>query len=162
MAQEVKVADTIRHLNIVQGAADKMLEPAIDTYGEQKTGMILSAFDRKTGKPLTKLPQAPNDIRWSERTGPGCSNANLQQDLYRTLYELFRLTGHKRYDEASGKAVADFLRIAQHPTMGLLAWGWGEHLYWYCLEDRLVDHDPGQTHEQKPPKDPMFDQAARM
>ncbi|HEV7301558.1 MAG TPA: hypothetical protein VGN72_19495 [Tepidisphaeraceae bacterium] len=142
-------ADPQRYLQVVQRTADTLLDTGVDTYGSEKTGMILSVLDRKTGKPLTKLPKAPHGVRWGDRTGPGGSNANLQQDLYRTLYHLSRITGDKRYAEASDKALSDFLRIAQHSETGLYAWG--EHLYWNCVKDMVGDHDPGNTHEPKRP-----------
>lgn len=138
-----------RYLDIVQRACDTLLENAVDTYGEQHTGMILSVLDRQTGKPLRNLPKAPSGVRWGDRTGPGGSNANLQQDLYRVLYHLSRLTGDSKYAEASDRALVDLMRITQHPETGMFAWG--EHLYWNCVEDRLGDHDPTQTHEQKRP-----------
>ncbi|MFA8020255.1 hypothetical protein [Bremerella cremea] len=145
-AAEPASSDT-KYLEVVRNTVDKILENGRDTYGEQQSGMILSVLDRKTGKPLRSLPKAPAGVRHSDRTGPGGSNANLQQDLYRTMLHLSRMTGEERYEQAAQTALVDFVRITQHPETGLLAWG--EHLYWNCVDDRLGDLDPNQTHEPK-------------
>ncbi len=136
-----------KYLDVVRRTADVILENGRDTYGEQKSGMILSLLDRKTARPLSSLPKAPAGIRHGDRTGLGGSNANLQQDLYRALQHLSRLTGDARYAQAAHAALVDFLQITQHADTGLLAWG--EHLYWNCVDDKLGDLDPNKTHEPK-------------
>lgn len=146
-AEKAAVLGTSPYLEVVRSSLDTLLENALDTVGEQRSGMILSVLDRKTGRPLTTLPQAPTGVRKGDRTGPGGSNASLQQDLYRVLDHLSRLTGETRYREASRQALVDFARITQSPVTGFFAWG--EHLYWNCLEDRLGDLDPNGTHEPK-------------
>ncbi|MEZ5945038.1 MAG: hypothetical protein R3C18_26935 [Planctomycetaceae bacterium] len=135
------------YLTVVRRTVDVILENGRDTYGDQHSEMIISVLDRRNGKPLQRLPQPSQGIRHSDRVGPGGSNANLQQDLYRTMLHLSRLTGDARYEQAARAALQDFIRITQHPDTGLLAWG--EHLYWNCLEDRLGDLDPNKTHEPK-------------
>ena len=136
-----------RFLNVVRRTVDVILENGRDTYGDQHSEMIISVLDRKNGKPMRRLAQPPQGVRHSDRVGPGGSNANLQQDLYRTMRHLSRLTGDPRYEQAARTALQDFIRITQHPDTGFLAWG--EHLYWNCLEDRLGDLDPNKTHEPK-------------
>ncbi|MCA9063033.1 MAG: hypothetical protein KDA96_08240 [Planctomycetaceae bacterium] len=136
-----------RFLTVVRRAVDVILENGRDTYGDQHSEMIISVLDRKNGRPLRSLPQPPQGVRHSDRVGPGGSNANLQQDLYRTMLHLSRLSGDTQYEQAAQAALRDFIRITQHPDTGLLAWG--EHLYWNCVEDRLGDLDPNRTHEPK-------------
>lgn len=140
-------AEETPYLDAVRKTADALLTSALDQYGKERSGMILSVLDCETAKPTRLLPQPPFGVRHSDRTGPGGSNANLQLDLYRTLFHLGRLTGDPRYGEAAKIALVDFMKITQHPETGLLAWG--EHLYWNCVEDRLGDLDPNRTHEQK-------------
>jgi hypothetical protein len=119
-----------------------------------------------TTKPLHNLPKAPDGVRTEDRTGPGGSNTNLQQDLYRTMHHLSRLTGDPRYSAAAHAALVDFLRITQNPDTGLLAWG--EHLYWNCFDDCLGDstgngesiHTWSQAYGKT--KDPYFDHAVRV
>lgn len=135
-----------RFLNVVRRTVDVILENGRDTHGDQQSEMIISVLDRKNGKPIRSLPRPPQGVRHSDRVGPGGSNANLQQDLYRTMLHLSRLTGDMQYEQ-SARALRDFIQITQHPDTGLLAWG--EHLYWDCIEDRLGDLDPNGTHEPK-------------
>lgn len=138
-----------RYLDVVQRSADVLLAKAIDTQGPERTGMIISVLDRRTGEPLTALTSFPNGIRLQDAIGAGGSNFNLQQDLFRALQHLSRLTGDKRYDEVVLPSLKDFLRFAQHPSTGLVAWG--EHLYWDCFTDTVGDApaSPTNTHEQK-------------
>ena len=70
--------------------ANAMLEHGRDTYGPQKTGLFLSALDRKTLSPLKVRPQAPAGIREGDRPGePGQplvgANLHLDQNLLRLL-----------------------------------------------------------------------------
>jgi hypothetical protein len=146
-ASEEAADSESRFLNVVRRTVDVILENGRDTYGDQHSEMIISVLDRKNGKPMRSLPQPPQGVRHSDRVGPGGSNANLQQDLYRTMLHLSRLTGDTRYEQSARAALQDFIQIAQHPDTGLLAWG--EHLYWNCIEDRLGDLDPNRTHEPK-------------
>ena len=148
-----------------------MLVNARDTYGQEHSGMIISILKCENAKPLvindlyfrdenplygitysdgSFLPIPPSGVRKPDRTGLGGSNANLQQDLFRTMEHLSRITGDQKYKNAAYTALRDFLRITQHPETGFLAWG--EHLYWNCFEDRLGDDlEPGKIHEPKRP-----------
>src|SRR5690349_1280181 len=81
-----------RYLAPVQKACDALLNEAVDDLGPQKSAMIMSVLDMKTGKPLAKLPKPPTGVRNGDRCAPFGSNANIQQDLYRVLDELSRIT----------------------------------------------------------------------
>lgn len=131
MAQTTLPSD--RYLQLVRKSADALLENGRDTMGQQQSAMILSVLDRRTGRPLAELPKAPAGIRNTDRTGPYGSNASVQMDLYRVLMELSRLTGDEKYASAGRDGIVDCLKITQHPTTGLLAWG--EHLFWNCQTD---------------------------
>ena len=54
-------------LKVVQRYADTMLERGRDTYGPQKSGLLLSALDRTTLAPLTSRPAPPGGL---PRTAP--------------------------------------------------------------------------------------------
>lgn len=146
-AEPASPAGSSRYLDMVRRTADALLEHGRDSYGQQHSAMILSVLDAKTARPLAALPRAPAGVRQGDRTGPGGSNANLQQDLYRALQHLSRLTGDERYARAVRDALVDFLRITQHPDTGLLAWG--EHLSWDCVNDALYDPYGTTIHEPK-------------
>jgi hypothetical protein len=99
-----------RYLTVVRRAADALLAAGVDDFGPQKSALILSVLDPKSGRPLGKLPKAPSGVRASDRCPPYGSNANLQQDLYRTLDDLSRITGDARYAQASLAALVDYSR----------------------------------------------------
>jgi hypothetical protein len=143
-----------RYLAVVRKAADAILAEGLDTHGPVKSAMILSVLDAKTGKPLEKLPKAPTGVRSGDRSPPFGSNANIQQDLYRTLDELSRITGDDRYRKASHAALIDFLRLAQSPTTGLLAWG--EHMSWDCLNDKAAASTPADKLIHEPKRDLLY------
>ena len=145
---------TGRYLAIVRRAADALLNEGIDVYGPQKSALIISVLDAKTGRPLEKLPKPPSGVRAGDRSTPYGSNANIQQDLYRTLDELSRLTGNQRYERASHAALVDFLRLTQNPDTGLLAWG--EHLCWDCLHDRAAAARPDLKMIHEPKRDLLY------
>lgn len=85
-------------VTVVYRYADAMLEHGRDTYGPQKTGLLLSALDRTTLAPLTNRPAAPAGVREEERAGAKegpLTGANPQHDenLLRLLYMLSELSG---------------------------------------------------------------------
>lgn len=143
-----------RYLTVVRKATDALLTEGVDIYGPKQTAMIISLLDTKTAKPLEKRPKPPTGVRGSDRVVPYGSNANIQQDLYRVLDELSRITGNERYTKASHAALVDFLRLAQSPETGLLAWG--EHMCWDCLNDQAVAAVPTDKLIHEPKRDLLY------
>jgi len=136
--------------NVVYGYANAMLEHGRDTYGPQKTGLFLSALDRKTLSPLKVRPKAPAGIREGDRPGePGQplvgSNLHLDQNLLRLLYFLKGLSGEDRYPQAADEALKWFLKNTQSPNTGLLPWG--EHLCWDVMTDKVASGHREPVHE---------------
>ena len=77
-------------LEVVKGYADTMIEHGRDTYGPQKSGLLLSAFDRMALKPLTTRPAPPGGVRRGDRVGPAWMplvGANPQVDQNQWLLE---------------------------------------------------------------------------
>lgn len=137
-------------VNVVYGYANTMLEHGRDTYGPQKTGLFLSALDRKTLGPLKTRPPAPAGIREGDRpAAPGQplvgANLHLDQNLLRLLYFLKGLSGEDRYPQAANDALKWFLENAQSPSTGLLPWG--EHLCWNVMTDQLASGHREPVHE---------------
>ena len=130
--------------------ANAMLEHGRDTYGPQKTGLFLSALDRKTLGPLKNRPPAPAGIREGDRTGePGQplvgANIHLDQNLLRLLYFLKGLSSEDRYPQAADDALKWFLENTQSPNTGLLPWG--EHLCWNVMTDKVTSGHLEPVHE---------------
>lgn len=123
------------HLLIVRATVDALLAHGIDRWGPEKTAMIISILDRKTLEPFEKLPKAAAGAREGDRSNVYGSNANMQQNLYRTMFLLSDITGEPRYAEAAEAALVDFVCRTQSPATDLL--GWGEHLFYDLSEDRV-------------------------
>ena len=130
--------------------ANAMLEHGRDTYGPQKTGLFLSALDRKTLGPLKVRPPAPAGIREGDRPGePGQplvgANPQLDQNLLRLLYFLKGLSGEDRYPQAADDALKWFLENTQSPNTGFFPWG--EHLSWNVMTDKIASGHQEPVHE---------------
>src|SRR5215211_6235578 len=85
-------------LQVVRHYADAMIEHGRDTYGLQKSGLLLSALDRTTLAPLKVRPAPPGGIRRGDRPGRPWSAMNganpmLDQNLLRVFYTLSEITG---------------------------------------------------------------------
>ena len=135
---------------VFYGYANAMLEHGRDTYGPQKTGLFLSALDRKTLSPLKIRPKAPAGIREGDRpAAPGQplvgANLHLDQNLLRLLYFLKGLSGEDRYPQAANDALKWFLENTQSPNTGLLPWG--EHLCWNVMTDKVASGHREPVHE---------------
>jgi hypothetical protein len=138
------------YLDVVRKYADTLIDKARDTYGPVKSGLILSAFDRTTLKPLTTRPASPGGIRRGDRSGPiweplTGANPQLDENLLRILYTLSELTGDKRYAQAADAELKWFFENAQSPKTGLLCWG--EHLAWETMTDKPISGGDESMHE---------------
>jgi len=128
-------------IGVVYAYADAMLQHGRDTYGPRKTGMLLSALDRETLKPLDTRPAAPAGVLDGRRPGAVGkplvgSNLQLDQNLLRLLYFLKGLSGEDRYPEAADAALKWVLNNGQSANTGLLAWG--EFLSWNVMSDEVA------------------------
>src|SRR2546427_11994677 len=91
-------AGSTNWLDLVRRYADCMIERGRDTYGPQKSGLLLSALDRTTLAPLPVRPAPPGGIRRGDRSGRPWSamngaNPHLDENLLRVLYSLSEITG---------------------------------------------------------------------
>ncbi len=135
-------------LSVVYRYADAMLEHGRDTYGPQKTGLFLSALDRKTFAPLTYRPAPPTGVREGDRVGvaPGpLLGANPQHDenLIRVLYTLSELSGKRDYRDAADAELSWFLKSAASPVTHLFPWG--EHMFWNVVTDEPMPDQHSTT-----------------
>lgn len=140
-------------LPLVRRAVDALVERGTDRWGSERTAMIISILDRRTLEPpQAKMPRAPAGVRAGDRTNAFGSNANLQQNLYETMFQLSEVTGDAKYRDAATAALVDFVRRTQSPATELL--GWGEHLFYDLNRDAVGTDDAGGTphppiHEMK-------------
>jgi hypothetical protein len=138
-------------LDVVRRYADTMIERGRDTYGPQKTGLLLSALDRMTLSPLAARPAAPLGLRREDRVGRPWetligANPQLDENLLRVFYTLSEITGDARYRTVADEELAWFLKNAVSPATGLLPWG--EHMSWDVLSDEPIAAGAGlSVHE---------------
>jgi len=138
------------YLSVVRRYADAMIEHGRDTYGTQPSGLLLSALDRHTQRPLVTRPAPPAGIRREDRVGLPWraltgANPQLDENLLRVFYALTDLTGDPRYRETADHEVRWFFEHTGSPVTGLLPWG--EHLSWDVFLDRPISGGTDLTHE---------------
>jgi hypothetical protein len=137
-------------LQVVRRYADTMIEKGRDTYGPQKSGLLLSALDRLTLAPLTVRPAPPGGIRRGDRPGRAWSamngsNPQLDQNLLRTFLTLTEITGDPRYAKVVDEELKWFLENTMSPKTNLLPWG--EHLSWDVIYDIPIGGGDEMMHE---------------
>lgn len=148
--QRIAAAPSTNFLAVVRGYADAMIEHGRDTYGPQKSGLLLSALDRMTLKPLAVRPAAPGGIRRGDRPGRAWSamngaNPQLDQNLLRVFYTLTELTGDKRYAKTADEELKWFFENTMSPKTSLLPWG--EHMSWDVIYDQPISGGDEMMHE---------------
>jgi len=136
--------------NVVYGYVNAMLDHGRDAYGPQKSGLFLSALDRKTLAPLTTCPPAPAGVPSVGCAGPRGgplvgANPQTDQNLLRLLYFLKGLSGEDRYAQAADAELRWFLKNTPSPQTGLLPWG--AHLSWNVMTDEVACGTEQPLHE---------------
>src|SRR6267142_4542286 len=138
------------YLNVLRRYADTMLDRGRDTYGPQKTGLLLSALDRMTLAPLTIRPAPPGGIRRGDRPGQPWSamtgaNPHLDENLLRILYSLSQITGDSKYAKVADEELTWFFKNTLSQKTDLLPWG--EHLSWDVVADKPISGGEEAMHE---------------
>ena len=124
-----------RYLDAVRTFADNVLKYGRDTYGPKKTPLFVDGLNIHTHEPVKWI--TPDGEEWI------VSNLSSQQNLFRTLDGLSRVTGDPKYREAAEEAIRYAFENIQSPS-GLFYWG-GHAAY-----DAKADKPCGRmTHELK-------------
>jgi hypothetical protein len=137
-------------IDIVRLYADTMIERGRDTYGPQKSGLLLSALDRTTLGLLQVRPAPPGGIRRGDRPGRpwvemNGANPMLDQNLLRVFYTLSEITGDARYARVADEELTWFFNHTMSPGTSLLPWG--EHLSWDVVHDVPISGGDEMMHE---------------
>jgi len=137
-------------LETVRRYADAMIERGRDTYGPQKSGLLLSALDRTTLGLLQVRPAPPGGIRRGDRPGRAWEEMNganpmLDQNLLRAFYTLSEITGDARYAKVADEELTWFFNHTMSPKTSLLPWG--EHLSWDVVHDVPISGGDEMMHE---------------
>jgi hypothetical protein len=118
------------YIAVVYRYADTMLEKGRDTFGPQKTGLLLSAIDRTTLAPLTNLPAAPAGVRAGDRING--ADPQHEQNLLRLLYTLSELSAKPAYREAADAELKWLLQNTESPFSR-----------WDVIKDELIPGNAG-------------------
>jgi hypothetical protein len=153
-AASALAATPTNFLEVVRRYADAMIEHGRDTYGPQKSGLLLSALDRKTLSPLKVRPAPPGGIRRGDRPGRpwvemNGANPMLDQNLLRVFYTLSEITGDGRYEKVADEELTWFFNNTMSPKTNLLPWG--EHLSWDVILDAPISGGDEMMHEYARP-----------
>jgi hypothetical protein len=137
-------------LAVVRDYADAMIEHGRDVYGPQKSGLLLSALDRKPIGLLSVRPAPPGGIRRGDRPGRpwvemNGANPHLDENLLRILYTLSEITGEPRYAQVADEELSWFFDNTMSPRTSLLPWG--EHLSWDVVHDIPISGGEEMMHE---------------
>ena len=126
-----------RRFAAVLSFADKVIEQGRDVYGAKHTPLFVDGLHVHTGEP----------VRWRFQEDAWIiSNMANQQNLFRTLAGLSRLTGEPRYVEAAKDAIAHMF-AHQRSDSGLLYWG--GHQFVDLETDTNVGEFDANCHEFK-------------
>ena len=89
--------DSSKYLDTVREFADNVLKYGRDTYGPKHTPLFVDGLNIHTHEPVEWI--APNGDRWIR------SNLASQQNLFRTLGGLTRVTGDPKYKQAATEVI---------------------------------------------------------
>ncbi|MHC4538871.1 MAG: ankyrin repeat domain-containing protein [Planctomycetota bacterium] len=107
-------SDPNRYLNAVRTFADNVVKYGRDTYGPKHTPLFVDGLNIHTREPVKWI--AANGHRWT------LCNLASQQNLFRTLDGLTRITGDPQYKQAAMDAIKYAFENLRGPN-GLLYWG---------------------------------------
>ena len=122
------------YLGVVYRYADAMLQRGRDTYGHEKTGLLLSCLNRTTFAPVDDRPLAvpAND-----------------QNLLRVLYTLSELSGKPAYRDAADAELKWLLQNAASRKAQLPPWD--DHFAWDVVADAPAGDRRGTTNPRLRP-----------
>lgn len=131
----VGTAKESKYLDVVREFADNVLKYGRDTYGPKKTPLFVDGLNIHTHEP----------VKW-KRKGEVWYLSNLasQQNLFRTLDGLSRVTGNPKYRKAAEEAIRYAFENLKNSN-GLLHWG-GHVAYDAQADDICME---GYVHELK-------------
>ncbi|HUU16095.1 MAG TPA: ankyrin repeat domain-containing protein [Sedimentisphaerales bacterium] len=132
------VNESSKYLNAVREFADNVLKYGRDTYGPKHTPLFVDGLNVHTHEPVKWM--APNGDNWI------LSNLASQQNLFRTLDGLSKITGDPKYKQAAMDAIKYAFANLRSPN-GLLHWG--GHVAYDALADEMCTGRGTYVHELK-------------
>ncbi|TET85145.1 MAG: hypothetical protein E3J37_02540, partial [Anaerolineales bacterium] len=115
-ASNSKANENSKYLDAVREFADNVLKYGRDTYGPKHTPLFVDGLNIHTHEPVKWI--APSGEKWV------LSNLASQQNLFRTLDGLTKITGDPKYRQVAVDAIEYAFANLRSPN-GLLYWGVG-------------------------------------
>ncbi len=109
-----KANENSKYLDAVRTFADNVLKYGRDTYGPKHTPLFVDGLNIHTHEPVKWI--SPEGERWI------LSNLASQQNLFRTLDGLTKITGDPKYRQAAVEAI-EYAFANLRSSNGLLHWG---------------------------------------
>lgn len=106
--------ESTKYLDAVREFADNVLKYGRDTYGPKHTPLFVDGLNVHTHEPVKWI--SPEGEKWI------LSNLASQQNLFRTLDGLTKITGDPKYRHAAVEAIEYAFANLRTPN-GLLYWG---------------------------------------
>jgi len=113
-ASNSKANENNKYLDAVREFADNVLKYGRDTYGPKHTPLFVDGLNIHTHEPVKWI--ASNGDKWI------LSNLASQQNLFRTLDGLTKITGDPKYRQAAVEAI-EYAFENLRSSNGLLYWG---------------------------------------
>ena len=113
-ASNSKANENSKYLDAVREFADNVLKYGRDTYGPKHTPLFVDGLNIHTHEPVKWI--APSGEKWV------LSNLASQQNLFRTLDGLTKITDDPKYRQAAVEAIEYAFENLRSPN-GLLYWG---------------------------------------
>ena len=114
--------DASRYLDAVREFADNVLKYGRDTYGPKHTPLFVDGLNIHTHEPVKWISPVGDPLAATETEEWILSNFASQQNLFRTLDGLTRITGDPKYKQAAMEAIEYAFENLRSPN-GLLYWG---------------------------------------
>lgn len=134
------------YIRLLSNHYSRVIAAGVDVYGRDTNGIWLASMDINLGgQPARADPAVKRTYR--NIHAPRGSNLYWDQPYLVAAYNLSRVTGDPRYEQAASRYIRDFLARCVSQTNGLFLWG--NHLYYDVFEDRIAGFSGGY-HEARP------------
>ncbi|MBN2376994.1 MAG: hypothetical protein JXD22_11360 [Sedimentisphaerales bacterium] len=137
IAAKVPDSGNKRWQKYVTNCLDTMIDHGRDVYGPVKSPLFMAVLEVDTlvspekPEPLDSLLRLEGRIT---RRGERGSDVWMDQAMLRTMYDLSKITGEKKYAAEADTCLDYFMKVCVKKN-GLFVWG--SHLDWNCYEETI-------------------------
>ena len=138
-SEDNTVNESSKYLDAVREFADNVLKYGRDTYGPKHTPLFVDGLNIHTHEPVKWIAPREDTSTAAEAQDWILCNLASQQNLFRVLDGLSKVTGNPKYRQAAMKAIEYAFANLRSPN-GLLCWG--NHTAYDLQGDRIVPEKP--------------------